>query len=636
MTPEEEEDLLASLLDDFEQACAAGTESTFWVNRTCSAELRMRIEKERSTFVDLSLFFGALNSMQFDLNSVAHTSPLFERFEVIRELGRGGHGIVYEALDPLLKRKVAIKVPRVETLSNPGLRKRFVQEGELAAGIDHPHIVPVFEVGAIGECDYIVSAYCDGLNLAQWLLENPSALTAKQAAELVMRLAEGLAHCHSENILHRDLKPSNILLFPIECGTLPFWPRIMDFGLAKADNSNLADTASGSLIGTPLYMAPEQAWGRKDDICLATDVYGLGGILYELLSGKSLFPPAELAVMLDQVRMKDPIPIRKHNSQVPKELESICMKCLMKDPSVRYASAVLLRDDLKRFLTGQPPEAYRNAWSKATQRWLYKSLRSTLVRYLLLLVAMLTTVSIGLVWERRRFRTGIVPIEKAEEAKLQGIAFSQEKRRVYQAAVECDVTKPFTLETWVRPEYPKGMILNFHGVVSLQSDDGNPWVGPTVNIGLSEHEMIYQWASQSIPAGVWHHLAVVYDGDTVILFVDGLPVECDRSIQVGTEVQQNPAMTSIRLDDLYPDAGMMIGCASVDPAKKNHYAFTGSIREVRVSTSVRYKDTFKPETRLAADPDTIALYRLDSETSTTIDDESGKSPPAMAIPLPIH
>jgi serine/threonine protein kinase/tetratricopeptide (TPR) repeat protein len=308
------------------------------------------------------------------------------RFEIRRELGRGAFGVVFLAWDPQLGREVALKVPRTEVLITAELRQRFIREARAAAVLDHPNVVPVYEAGEVGPICYIASAYCPGPTLAQWLKERSDPVPLPLAAKLVATLAEAVHHAHGRGVVHRDLKPSNVLLQRQPCETAgsahsaankpettqhladvegEVVPRITDFGLAKlivdpqglAGEESAPHTQTGALLGTPNYMAPEQASGKTKDIGFAADVYALGVILYELLTGRPPFRGETTLETLEQVRSQEPLPPSRLRTKLSRDLETICLKCLQKDPRKRYVSAAALADDLQRHLAGSPIKA---------------------------------------------------------------------------------------------------------------------------------------------------------------------------------------------------------------------------------------------------------------------------------------
>jgi WD40 repeat protein len=286
------------------------------------------------------------------------------RFQIRRELGRGGFGIVLLAYDPQLRRDVALKVPKADALLEPESRQRFLREARAAAALDHPHLVPVYEAGEAGSLCYLASAYCPGPTLAQWLRGRSEPVPTREAAALVATLAEAVEHAHARGVVHRDLKPGNVLLQtdglqPGGLGT----PKITDFGLAKQlavgpDSSGAASmTQSGAIVGTPCYMAPEQAAGQSARVGQAADVYALGVILYELLTGRPPFVAETPLETLLQVQIDEPVPPGRLRGKLPRDLETICLKCLQKEPHRRYGSAQELSDDLRRFLAGEPVRA---------------------------------------------------------------------------------------------------------------------------------------------------------------------------------------------------------------------------------------------------------------------------------------
>jgi eukaryotic-like serine/threonine-protein kinase len=333
----------------------------------------------------------------------------FGRFSIVRELGRGGFGVVFLAEDSVLRRQVALKVPRPEALVTPEVRRRFLREAEAASRLDHPHIVPVYEVGEEGPICFIASAYCEGPTLANWLRLQTTSVPIRVASRLVAVLAAAVAHAHEREILHRDLKPGNILLQQPRgdasatervSDELGFIPRICDFGLAKLLDQTSDETRSGVPIGSPVYMAPEQAAGRLREHGPATDVYALGVILYEVLTGR---PPHRGESDLETLRLvsdHDPPSPRALRFGLSRDLETIVLKCLEKRPARRYASAGELGADLQRFLDGRPVEARPvPAWEQA-RKWARR--RPVHAALAFVLGAGVPAVLGGLEWARAR------------------------------------------------------------------------------------------------------------------------------------------------------------------------------------------------------------------------------------------
>ncbi len=273
------------------------------------------------------------------------------RFTIVRFLGGGGNGLVYLATDSNLKRDVALKVPRPETFLTPELRSRFVREGQAVAPFKHPNLVPVHEAGEANAIPYLVSEYCPGGTLADRLRNRRGGIGFEEAAELIGQLAAGVQYIHDNQVIHRDLKPGNILFD--DAGI----PRITDFGLAKMMDADWTQTQSNAVLGTASYMAPEQAGGKSKTVGRTADVYALGAILYELLTGQAPFRGASLVDIIEQVRTKDPQKPRAQNPKVPRDLEYICLKCLEKKPEWRYPSAAALGVDLRKWLDGEPIHA---------------------------------------------------------------------------------------------------------------------------------------------------------------------------------------------------------------------------------------------------------------------------------------
>jgi WD40 repeat protein/tetratricopeptide (TPR) repeat protein/tRNA A-37 threonylcarbamoyl transferase component Bud32 len=287
--------------------------------------------------------------------------PTISNYEILGELGRGGMGVVYKARQTRLKRLAALKMILTGDYASPEELARFRHEAESIARLCHPHIVQVYEVGEYDGRPFFSLEYVDGGTLATRLRE--SLPGPKEAAALVEKLARAMYAVHQCSMVHRDLKPANVLL------TADGTPKITDFGLAKKLDENAGQTHTGAVMGTPSYMAPEQAAGGTARATALVDVYALGAILYECLTGRPPFRAATVAQTLRQVIEEEPVPPRALNAAVPRDLETVCLKCLRKDPTKRYASAAALADDLRRWLNGEPIQARPVGRPEKLWRW---------------------------------------------------------------------------------------------------------------------------------------------------------------------------------------------------------------------------------------------------------------------------
>jgi tetratricopeptide (TPR) repeat protein/tRNA A-37 threonylcarbamoyl transferase component Bud32 len=348
------------------------------------------------------------------------------RFELLSPVGSGAFGTVFKAHDPNLDRLVAVKVPRRGALLARREVDRFLREARSTAQLRHPGIVPLYEVGEDDGLPYLVGEFVDGATLADRLAEGE--LPFREAAELVARVADALEHAHRRGIVHRDVKPSNIMLRAD--GT----PAVMDFGLAKRSAGEATVTLDGQVLGTPAFMSPEQARGEGHSVDGRSDVYALGAILYRLLTGELPFR-GTVRMVLHQVLHEEPRPPRGLNDKVPRDLETICLKALAKEPSRRYAAASDLAADLRLWLAGEPIRARPVGPVERAWRWCLREPRVAGLAAALALA--LLGAAAGSAWAAIRFsdqasQLGQVALAEAnakEEALTQRAEADDQRRR---------------------------------------------------------------------------------------------------------------------------------------------------------------------------------------------------------------
>jgi serine/threonine-protein kinase len=286
----------------------------------------------------------------------------FGSYELLGEIGRGGMGVVYKARQKGLDRIVAVKMILASHIASPEYVSRFQEEARAAAGLRHPHIVQIHDVGQVHGQHFFAMEYIEGMSLADRIRQGPVA--PEEASRLLAKVARAVDHLHQHGIVHRDLKPSNIL---IDAAGEPY---VTDFGLAKVFASGSDMTTTGAVLGTPSYMSPEQAAGRPSQVGPASDIYSLGAVLYELLAGRPPFREENPVETLLQVLNGEPLLPRELNPLAPRPLERICLKCLARSSEDRYPSAQALADDLEHYLRGEPLDARAPGVVQRAWRWM--------------------------------------------------------------------------------------------------------------------------------------------------------------------------------------------------------------------------------------------------------------------------
>lgn len=371
-------------------------------------------------------------------------------FELIDQLGLGAFGSVWKAKDTQLDRTVAIKIPRVGQLDSEEV-EMFLREARAAAQLKHPNIVSVHEVGRADGQLYIVSDYVQGANLREWL--SGRRPTFQEAAELCATLATALHHAHEKGVVHRDVKPGNVMMD--DRGE----PHLMDFGLAKREVGEITMTMDGRVLGTPAYMSPEQAAGRSHLVDRRADVYAVGVILFELLTGELPFR-GDKEMLLLQIRNDEPPNPRRLNHRIPRDLETICLKCLRKEPAHRFATASDLSADLRRWLCGEPIKARPVSSLEKSIRWCRR--RPALIRSS---IAILTCISIAAAmvqWQRRE------NVQRIVESRVDTVLLSPPEALPFTLAQLLPHGRQLTPRlTSVRDDASRPMRQRLHAALSL-------------------------------------------------------------------------------------------------------------------------------------------------------------------------
>jgi formylglycine-generating enzyme required for sulfatase activity len=426
--------------------------------------------------------------------------PEVPGYEVLGVLGHGGMGVVYRARQLKASRLVALKMIRALENASPTERLRFQIETEAVARLQHPHIVQLYEVGEVRGQPFFSLEFCDGGTLAEQLKKRRPSPRA--AAELIQTLARAMHYAHLRGVVHRDLKPGNVLL--AACGVASpatpqaaVVPKITDFGLAKRIDAEAREVSqSGAVMGTAAYMAPEQAAGRVRDTGPAADVYGLGALLYECLTGRPPFEGPQ-HVVLNRVLNDEPAPPSRLAPKMPRDLETICLKCLRKEPERRYASAEEMADDLRRFQADEPVQARPVGRAERALKWMKRrpALAALLGVTLLALVG-LTALSAFALDRERKARQEAEKATKARDFLIDILRLSETDAlggnitaRQILADAEKRIPTEFADQPGLRAELekaigevkrgigrrtPQAMILEVRGTVQLQSAAGVP------------------------------------------------------------------------------------------------------------------------------------------------------------------
>ncbi len=472
----------------------------------CHSTIEMIVD---ASLVDISCpncggSFGLVNDVE-DTRDAASLTRI-AHFELVERLGMGEFGTVWKARDTILDRTVALKIPRQQQLDSVSIEK-FMREARAAAQLRHPNIVTTHEVGRHADTLYIVSDYIRGATLGDMIADH--RLGVRESVAIALKVADALEHSHRCGVVHRDLKPSNILVD--DQGE----PHLMDFGLAKRKEMEVTITTDGAILGTPAYMSPEQARGEAAHVDGRSDVYSLGVILFQLLTGEVPFR-GSMRMLLQKVINDDPPGPRTLDGHVPKDLDTVCLKCMEKDPTRRYATAADLAVDLQRFIVGEPVTARRVGAMGRTLRWVRRNRAIALSLAAAILTLLVATISSSFfAWRAaqsaaRADQQAIAVIDTLYDSLLQEIRLTREVRKQgYGEKVRQLVDQAQHLPTARvdEDELRRQLVLSMGDFVAHHPLVIEPSQGETTSICLSSD-------GQEIFVGLNNGRIVVYDAHT--------------------------------------------------------------------------------------------------------------------------
>ncbi len=427
------------------------------------------------------------------LNRVEELPKDFGDFELLQKIGAGGMGSIYKARQKSLDRFVAIKI----LWRDPGEAGRFRMEAEAAAALAHPNIVSIYEVGITDGSAWLCMQYIEGPNLKQYI--DSHKITPAEAVRLTRIIAMGVSHAHQRGVLHRDLKPANVLMDNHQ------QPYVTDFGLAKLTKYDTDVTQSGTILGTPGYMSPEQAAGKVRNLTVATDVYGLGALLYALLTGDAPFTGDSSIHILRRVVEEPVTSPRFKNTEVDRDLETICLKCLEKSPELRYHTAEALADDLGRYLDGQPVLARPVSGSERFVRWCQRNPAIAVLSGAVIVLMIATTLFAGfLAWSERNSRVMSEGNARRESSlRKQATSAFEDEKKASQKALQTQINLLTTNALWQAKNNNVGeALLWFTEAAAISGDDAGQMNKMLVN---------YQsWLNQQPVPGAAMMLPVEY------------------------------------------------------------------------------------------------------------------------------